>query len=145
MPDMHHINSMRSELHHHFMMYLNKEYFSILCKIHSFDVKRQKSTSKPIKGVDIAVVADIYKPLHHWELGLIQDLILEKDKLCWTGVACTPCAHKTCYIIKLHPLEVCSCSHYAIEEMQKSSRDQLNTSRCPIHRAAVTARDPITT
>ena len=117
---------------------------SFLREIHSLHVKKHQSTHNSIKVGDVVLVADTDKPRHHLELGLVQDLILGADKLCRAAVVRTPRGRTTRSIVKLYPLEVGSCSSLVMENMQKSSTEQLTLLQRPIRRAAFTARDAIT-
>ena len=142
--DINRIYTRRAELYRHFTTRFYKEYLFFLGEIHSLHVKKHQSTHNSIKIGDVVLVADTDKPRHHWELGLIQDLILGTDKLRWAVVVRTPRGLTARSIIKLCPLEVGSCSSLVMEDMQKSSTEQLTLLQRPIRRPAFMARDAIT-
>ena len=133
----------RSALYHHFSSRFCKEYLSFLREIHSLHHRKQATTDNLINVGDIVLVADMNKPRHHWELGLVQELILGTDKLCRAAVVCTPRGRTTRSILKLYPLEVNARSEMPPEELPKASNENLTIPRCSLRKGAFTARDTI--
>ena len=116
---------------------------SFLCEIHSLHHRKQATTENLINVGDIVLVADMNKPRHHWELGLVQELILGTDKLCRAAVVRTPRARTTRSILKLYLLEVNTRSEIPKGELPKASNENLTIPRRSLRKAAFTARDAI--
>ena len=133
----------RSALYHHFCSRFCKEYLSFFREIHSLHHRKQATNENLINVGDIVLVADMNKPRHHWELGLIQELILGADKLCRAAVVRTSRGRTTRSIIKLYPLEINAPSYTLPEELPKSSNEKLTFPRRSLRNAAFTARDAI--
>ena len=133
----------RSALYHHFSSRFCKEYLSFLREIHSLHHRKQAINENLINVGDIVLVADMNKPRHHWELGLVQELILGTDKLCRAAVVRTSRGRTTRSIIKLYPLEINARSDTLPEELPKSSNEKLTLPRRSLRKAAFTARDAI--
>ena len=133
----------RSALYHHFSSRFCEEYLSFLREIHSLHHRKQAANENLINVGDIVLVADMNKLRHHWELGLIQELILGNDKLCRAAVVRMSRGRTTRSIIKLYPLEINARSDTLPEELPKSSNEKLTLPRRSLRKAAFTARDAI--
>ena len=133
----------RSALYHHFSSRFCKEYLSFLREIHSLHHRKRATTENLINVGDIVLVADMNKPRHHWELGLVQELILGTDKLCRAAVVRMPHGHTTRSILKLYPLEVNARGEIPQEELPRASDENLTIPRRSLRKAAFTARDAI--
>ena len=116
---------------------------SFLHEIHSLHHRKQATNENPINVGDIVLVAHMNKPRHHWELGIVQELILGNDKLCRAAVVRTSRVRTTRSVIKLYPLEINARSDTLPEELPKSSNEKLTLPRRSLRKAAFTARDAI--
>eukprot|EP00794_Sanderia_malayensis_P000939 gene939-252_t len=76
-----------------------------LMDIHSRQQRKQQATENAFGVGDIVLIADTDKRRHHWELGIVSDLILGSNKLCRAAVVQTKRGRTTRSIIKLYPLE----------------------------------------
>ena len=119
----------RSALYHHLSSRFCKEYLSLLREIHSLHHRKQVTTENLINVGDIVLVADMNKPCHHWELGLVLELILGTDKPCRAAVVRTPCDRTTRSILKLYPLEANARSEIPPEELPRASNENLTIPR----------------
>ena len=133
----------RSALYHHFSSRFVKEYLSFLREIHSLHHRKQATTENLINVGDIVLVADMNKPRHYWELGLVQELIFGTDKLCRAAVVRSPHGRTTRSILKLYPLDVNARSEIPPEELPRASNENLTIPRRSLRKAAFTARDAI--
>ena len=70
----------RSALYTHFTTRFCRECLSFLREIHSYHQKRHQSPRNVIQVGDVVLVADTDKPRHHWQLGLVTQLICGSDK-----------------------------------------------------------------
>ena len=141
--------SRRSTLYHHFSTRFSKEYLSFLREIHSLHHHKQSTDENVIQVGDIVLIANTDKPRHHWELGLVTELILGHDKLCRAAVVRTSRGTTTRSILKLYPLEV-----HASDVMQsrevlgknttEDSEEHSVTPKRSLRKAAFEARDAIT-
>ena len=92
----------------------------------------------------VIVVADTDKPLHHWELGVVTELILGADRLCRAAVVRTPRGRTSRSITKLYPLEENVDSIEAnVDSSIEVSEKNLRKSPRPTRKAAFQARDAL--
>ena len=90
---------------------------------------------------DVVLVADTDKHRHHWELGVVTELILGADKFCRAAIVRTPRGRTSRSIVKLYPLEVhVDSTDSPIEGLSERS---IRKSPRPARKAAFTARDAI--